>query len=214
MTFFEPVMILAGGEEIDRRWHLRGSAPRSLRDRAVRLVREPDWPIAQIAADLGIHREALRTWVCQPEADAGQRSEQLTSVGREELKQLRKQNNELKRANEILKAASAFFAAGSAGPGRGSRGSFRPWPWSCRSTPSWRPSARTARSPPDAAKPVLTTGLSQTRRAAAHLTVALPGSAFLLLLSALGLGISTALTLAWAVLVYALAVGTLGGLLQ
>lgn len=85
--------------------------PQELRDRAVRLAMESDRPIAQIAADLGIHREALRTWVRQAQADAGQRPEQLSSAEREELKRLRKENNELKRANEILKAASALFAA-------------------------------------------------------------------------------------------------------
>ncbi|WP_433337571.1 IS3 family transposase [Spirillospora sp. CA-294931] len=85
--------------------------PQELRDRAVRLALESDRPIAQIAADLGIHREALRTWVRQAQADTGQRPEQLTSAERDELKRLRKENNELKRANEILKAASALFAA-------------------------------------------------------------------------------------------------------
>jgi transposase len=85
--------------------------PQELRDRAVRLALESDRPIAQIAADLGIHREALRTWVRQAQTDAGKRPEQLTSAEREELKRLRKENNELKRANEILKAASALFAA-------------------------------------------------------------------------------------------------------
>jgi transposase len=85
--------------------------PQELRDRAVRLVMESERPIARIAADLGIHREALRTWVRQAEADAGSRPEQLTSVEREELKRLRKENSELKRANEILKAASVYFAA-------------------------------------------------------------------------------------------------------
>jgi transposase-like protein len=38
-------------------------------------VLESDRPIAQMAADLGIHREALRLWVRQAEADAGQRPE-------------------------------------------------------------------------------------------------------------------------------------------
>lgn len=85
--------------------------PQELRDRAVRLVLESDRPIAQIAADLGVHREALRLWVRQAEADGGQRPEQLSTAEREELKRLRKENTELKRANDILKAASAYFAA-------------------------------------------------------------------------------------------------------
>ncbi|MCW2859692.1 MAG: Transposase family protein [Actinoallomurus sp.] len=87
--------------------------PQELRDRAVRLARESDRPLAQVAHDLGVHKEALRTWVRQAEADAdaGQRPKQLSSAERDELWRFRKENNELKRANEILKAASAYFAA-------------------------------------------------------------------------------------------------------
>ena len=81
-----------------------------LRERAVRLVRESGRPIAHVAENLGIHREALRLWVRQDEADRGERGDRLTSDEREELKRLRAENSELKRANEILKAASALFA--------------------------------------------------------------------------------------------------------
>jgi transposase len=41
-----------------------------LRERAVRLVFESGRPIAAVARDLGIHREALRQWVREAEADA------------------------------------------------------------------------------------------------------------------------------------------------
>jgi transposase len=68
--------------------------PQELRDRAVRLALESDRPLAQIARDLGVHKEALRTWVRQAPADAGQRPEQLTSAERYELRRLRKENNE------------------------------------------------------------------------------------------------------------------------
>jgi transposase len=84
--------------------------PDELRERAVRLVRESGRPIAHIAEDLGVHREALRLWVRQAEADRGERSDLLTTSEREELKRLRAENSELRRANEILKAASALFA--------------------------------------------------------------------------------------------------------
>ncbi|WP_370019069.1 transposase [Planotetraspora sp. GP83] len=40
--------------------------PDELRERAVRLVRESGCPMAQIARDLGVHREALRGWVARP----------------------------------------------------------------------------------------------------------------------------------------------------
>jgi len=90
-----------------------------LRDRAVRLVFESDRPIAHVARDLGIHREALRQWVRQAEADTGRRRDLLTTDEREELKRLRKENAELKRANAILKDASVFmWTARLCGPGR------------------------------------------------------------------------------------------------
>ncbi|MGW7303939.1 MULTISPECIES: IS3 family transposase [unclassified Streptomyces] len=87
--------------------------PDELRERAVREVRTTGRPIAHVARDLGIHKEALRGWVRQAEADAGERDDRLTTAEREELKQLRRENAELRRANEILKAASAFFGGGT-----------------------------------------------------------------------------------------------------
>ncbi len=79
-------------------------------DRGVRLVFESGRPIAQVAADLGVHLEALRKRVRQAEADSGQRTDLLSTQEREEIRKLRKENYELRRANEILKSASVFFA--------------------------------------------------------------------------------------------------------
>jgi transposase len=84
--------------------------PPELRQRAVGLVLSSGQPIAQIAAELGINRETLRTWVRQAQADRGQRTDLLSTDERQELKRLRKELAELRRANEILKAASAWFA--------------------------------------------------------------------------------------------------------
>jgi transposase len=84
--------------------------PAELRERAVRLYFESDRPIAHIADDLGVHRESLRLWVRQAEADSGRRRDLLTTSEREELKRLRKENAELRRANAILKDASVYFA--------------------------------------------------------------------------------------------------------
>ncbi len=84
--------------------------PDELRERAVRFYFESDRPIAHVAQDLGIHKEALRQWVRQAEADRGRRPELLTTNEREELKRLRKEIVELKRANLILKDASVYFA--------------------------------------------------------------------------------------------------------
>jgi transposase len=84
--------------------------PDELRERAVRLVFESGRPIAHVAGDLGVHKEALRLWVRQAEADAGSRNDRLTTAERERLKALEREVRDLRRANEILKAASVFFA--------------------------------------------------------------------------------------------------------
>ena len=84
--------------------------PEELLERGVRLVFESGRPIAHVAADLGIHPEALRKRVRQAEADSGRRADLLTTQEREEIRRLRRENHDLRRANEILKAASVFFA--------------------------------------------------------------------------------------------------------
>jgi transposase len=84
--------------------------PDELMDRGVRLVFESKRPIAQVARDLGVAAEALRLRVRRAEADSGQRTDLLSTLEREEIKKLRKENYELRRANEILKSASVFFA--------------------------------------------------------------------------------------------------------
>jgi len=83
--------------------------PEELRERAVRLAFESGRPIAQVAKDLGVGSESLRTWVRRAQADADERADLLTSE-RERLKALEPEVRELRRANEILKAASVFFA--------------------------------------------------------------------------------------------------------
>ncbi len=85
--------------------------PEELRERAVRLYFESNRPIAHVARDLGIHREALRQWVRRAEVEATPRASRvLPSDVQEELARLRKENAELKRANQILKDASVYFA--------------------------------------------------------------------------------------------------------
>ena len=83
--------------------------PDELRERAIREVRATGRPIAHVAKDLGIHKEALRGWVRQAEADRGERDDRLTTVEQDELRQLRKEVAELRRTNEDF---AAQFAAG------------------------------------------------------------------------------------------------------
>ncbi len=87
--------------------------PDELRQRAVRLYRDshPKPVIKRLAEQLNVHPEALRNWIRQAEADAGERADRPTTDMLEENRRLLKENAELRRANEILKAASAYFAS-------------------------------------------------------------------------------------------------------
>ncbi|MEU9338727.1 transposase [Streptomyces sp. NPDC048290] len=93
------------------------AAPRKyslkLRERAVRMYRtaEPKPQIKKLTVDLGVHPEALRGWIRQSKAGAGERDDRLTSDERAELAALRREIVQLKRANEVLRTASAYFAA-------------------------------------------------------------------------------------------------------
>jgi transposase len=84
--------------------------PDEVMQRGIRLVFESGRPIAHVARDLGVSAEALRKRIRRAEADAGKRTDILTSQEREEIRKLRRENFELRRANEILKSASVFFA--------------------------------------------------------------------------------------------------------
>ena len=97
------------------------AAPRKysdeLRERATRMAvelrQDPATKlgaIKRIADQLGMHPEALRTWVRQAEIDGGVRPGRRPTTS-QRIARLERENRELRRANEILKTASAFFAA-------------------------------------------------------------------------------------------------------
>lgn len=90
--------------------------PDELKERAVAAVLEirqregkGKGEIARVASQLGVHREALRSWLQQAEIDGGMRPG-TTTDDKKRIADLEKENRELRRANEILKAASAYFA--------------------------------------------------------------------------------------------------------
>jgi len=54
--------------------------------------------IARVAGQLGVHREALRTWIRQAEIDGGMRPGASTDDARR-IAELERENRELRRAN-------------------------------------------------------------------------------------------------------------------
>src|SRR5205809_6700644 len=71
---------------------------------AVRLVQESSRSVPTVARELDLTETALRSWVRQAEIDAGRGTPgALTTVEREELGQLRRQNRTLRMERDILK---------------------------------------------------------------------------------------------------------------
>jgi len=87
----------------------RPSYPSQFKREAVRLVQSsPGKSVAQIAKELGVSDNSLRSWIKQTQIDQGER-EGLTTEEREELRRLRKEVKVLRQEKEILRKAAAFF---------------------------------------------------------------------------------------------------------
>ena len=90
--------------------------PDELRERATRMTLEAladparaKGAIRRIADELGVHPEALRTWVKKAQVDGGLRPGTTTDEA-QRIKELEKEVRELRRANAIPKSASACLS--------------------------------------------------------------------------------------------------------
>mgnify|MGYP000901605091 FL=1 len=82
------------------------------RGRALEALADParaKGAIGRIADELGVHPEALRTWVKKAQVDGGLRPGTTTDEA-QRIKELEKEVRELRRANAILKSASACLS--------------------------------------------------------------------------------------------------------
>jgi transposase len=77
---------------------------------ALRLIEAGTKPLAQIARDLGVHLETLRSWKRLAQARGEIGSPPTMASVEEENRQLRRENERLREEREILKKATAFFA--------------------------------------------------------------------------------------------------------
>ena len=83
---------------------------------AVRMANDSGKPVSQVARELGIRAEMLRTWKRQAESRAGLAPGDVfpgngkLSSQEEEIRALRREVEVLRQEREILKKATAFFA--------------------------------------------------------------------------------------------------------
>ena len=89
----------------------RGRPPYSseFRRQMVDLVRSGRTP-EELSREFEPSADSIRLWVRQSDLDEGRRNDGLTSVEREELNRLRRENRRLREEREILSKAAAWFA--------------------------------------------------------------------------------------------------------
>ena len=72
----------------------------------VRAGRSPE----ELAREFEPSAQAIRNWLSQSDRDEGRRQDGLTSVEREELRRLGRENRRLRQERDILAKAAAWFA--------------------------------------------------------------------------------------------------------
>ncbi len=87
----------------------RSPYPREFREQMVELVRagRSTW---ELAKEFEPTAQTIANWVAQADRDAGRRDDGLTSVERDELRRLKRENRRLREEREILAKAAAWFA--------------------------------------------------------------------------------------------------------
>ena len=83
--------------------------PPEFRRQMVELVRAGRTP-DELAREFEPSAEAIRNWVKQADRDAGHRQDGLTTLERDELGRLRRENRQLRQERDILAKAAAWFA--------------------------------------------------------------------------------------------------------
>ncbi len=79
------------------------------RREAVRLIRDTDRPIKDLAMELGVSVTTLRNWLRALPVQAPTAAGRVLSL-EEQVRQLKRANERLREERDILKKATAFFA--------------------------------------------------------------------------------------------------------
>ena len=83
--------------------------PAEYRQKILELVRSGRSP-ESLEKEFEPTATTIRNWMKQAELDAGLRDDGLTTLERQELARLRRENRNLKEERDILKKAAAWFA--------------------------------------------------------------------------------------------------------
>jgi transposase len=98
-------------ESMGKRPRRRRSFTAEFKAEIVELCQRGDRSVGQVAKDFDLTETAVREWVKQADRDSGARQDGgLTSIERQELAELRRENRRLREDVDILKRATAFFA--------------------------------------------------------------------------------------------------------
>lgn len=94
----------------------RRAFTREFKAEAVRLV-HAGREVAEVARELGVRSDTLRSWMEQTEGRAGMGGESAVGGGKrteaeEEIRALRREVERLKQERDFLKKAAAYFASG------------------------------------------------------------------------------------------------------
>ena len=89
--------------------------PKEFRADVVRVARQGDAPLGQIAKDFGIADSCLRNWLKAADVEDGRRPG-VTRQESDELKELKKRNRLLEQENEVLRKAAAYLSQASISP--------------------------------------------------------------------------------------------------
>jgi len=94
----------------------RGRAyPAEFRADVVRVARQGDAPVSQIAKDFGIAESCLYKWLKAADVEDGKRSG-VTRHESDELRELKKRNRLLEQENEVLRRAAAYLSQANIRP--------------------------------------------------------------------------------------------------
>ncbi len=86
-----------------------GSYPPEFRHKIVELVRSGR-STNEVSREFDLSRQTITNWLKQDDLNVGRRDDGLTTVERDELSRLRRENKRLRMDAEILGKATAWFA--------------------------------------------------------------------------------------------------------